>query len=600
MGEFSKEEGSIFLLRLLKTRLFYKLSVPFLVIGFVGLLLTLPYSVRISTRILEEKADARVLSLGHAIYILLYEMTGRMPYPHIPDRHVPSITRSLRRIREKMPEIDLVVFNQGGEVLSSTLRDSEFLDELIAIMPPELAGPKPAPILKTIRLGGIRHKVVFYPYAVDEKPIGSFVVLSPLERVTLAQKKIISTILTLWIIGIAIYFIFGYVVVRVLLFRPIQTLVGATRAVANGELSRRVDIVSEDEIGQLSNDFNIMAQRLQDDIRKINLEKKSAQEFSYGLEVANKELKKTQAELIQAAKMVGMGQLGASIAHELNQPLLAIGIFAERSLKGLDPESKQYTHIQKILTQVERMTRITNNIRMFSRQSKAEKKDVNVNEPIEDALMMVQKQLENHNIELVKDLGKDLPKVMADKNQLHQVFLNMITNARDAMDPMGRGKLTIHSLGLLDDEFVEIDFVDTGVGIPEEITEKIFHPFFTTKENGEGVGLGLSLSHEIIKSHSGIMDVQRNDGGGTTFRIILPSVKARPCWEEVGCEACLKDMKTEDCPVFKGRQGHRCWEILGSRERRESQMPVPNCQKCPLYQRRRKLMAWHDSKGLNG
>lgn len=590
----NKEVGPIFLLRLLKTRLFYKLSFPFLIIGFVALLLTLPYSVEVSTRMLDEKADARVLSLGHATFMLLYEMTGKMPYPHIPDRHVPSITRSLRRIKEKVPDIDLVVFNQEGKVLSSTLRDRdrELLDRLITIMPPDLARPDPAPILKTMRLGATRHKVVFYPYVVDEKPMGCLVVLSPLERVALAQKRIIFTILTLWIIGIAIYFVFGYIVLRALLFRPIETLVGATRAVANGELSKRVDIISEDEIGQLSNDFNIMAQRLQDDIRKIDLERKSAQEFSYELEVANKELKKTQAELIQAAKMIGMGQLGASIAHELNQPLLAIGIFGERSLKGLDPESKQYNHIQKILTQVERMTRITNNIRMFSRQSKAEKKKVNVNEPIEDALMMVQKQLENHNIELVKDLGKDLPKVTADKNQLHQVFLNMITNARDAMDPMGSGKLTIHSFGLLDDEFVEIDFMDTGVGIPEEIVEKIFHPFFTTKENGKGVGLGLSLSYEIIKNHSGIMDVHRNDGGGTIFRIILPSVKARPCWEEVGCEACLRDMKTEDCPVFMRGQGHRCWEILGSQERRESQMPVPNCQDCPFYQRRRKLMAW--------
>jgi len=588
-----KEESAIFLLKLLRTRLFYKLSFPFLIIGFVGLLLTLPYSVKVSTRMLEEKADARVLSLSHATFMLLYEMTGKMPYPHIPDHHVPSITRSLQRIKAKMPGIDLVVVNPEGRVLSSTLGDKGkgFFDTLIGGTPPLSAGPDPVPILKTLTIGGVPHKVVFYPYVVDGRSVGFFVVLSSLERVKLAQKRIILTILTLWVIGIAIYFVFGYIVVRVLLIRPIHTLVGATRGFANGDLSKRVDITSEDEIGKLSTDFNIMAHRLQDDIRKINLEKKRAQEFSYELEVANRELKKTQAELIQAAKMVGMGQLGASIAHELNQPLLAIGIFAERSVKGLDPKSKQYQNIQKIITQVDRMTKITNNIRIFSRQSKAEKQEVNANEPIEDALMMVQKQLENHNINVVKDLRKDLPRVMADKNQLHQVFLNMITNARDAMDPIGHGELTIRSLGLLDDAYVEIDFIDTGLGIPEEYIERIFHPFFTTKENGKGVGLGLSLSHEIIKNHSGILNVHRNEGGGTIFRIILPSVKAEPCWEEVGCEACLKDMKMEDCPVFKRGQGHRCWEILGSEERKESHMPVPNCQNCPLYQKRKKLIA---------
>ncbi|MBW2123990.1 MAG: HAMP domain-containing protein [Deltaproteobacteria bacterium] len=551
---------------------------------------------------LEEKADVRVLSLGHATYMLLYEMTGKVPYPHILDRHLLSVSRSLRRIKEKMPDIDLVVFNQEGVPVASTLGKGgdEILNRLRGMVPAEMAEPNPAPVLRALKIGGERNKVVFYPYLVDGKAVGSLAIISPLHKVTLARQKIILTILTLWIIGIAIYLVFGFIVVRVLLIRPIQTLVTATRAVASGDLSKRVDISSEDEIGELAKDFNAMAQRLQDDMRKINLEKKRAQEFSYELEVANKELKKTQAELIQAAKMVGMGQLGASIAHELNQPLLAIGIFAERSLKGLDPASKQYAHIQKILTQVERMTRITNNIRMFSRQSKAEKTEVNVNEPIEDALMMVQKQLENHNIEVVKDLAEDCPKVMADKNQLHQVFLNMITNARDAMDPMGKGKLTIRCFGLLDDQFVEIDFIDTGVGIPEEIVEKIFHPFFTTKEDGKGVGLGLSLSHEIIKNHSGMMDVRRNEGGGTIFRILLPSVKAKPCWEEIGCGHCLKDMNAEDCPVYKRGQGHRCWEILGSQERRECHMPVPNCQDCPFYKKRSRLLAWGNSTGLGG
>ncbi len=497
--------------------------------------------------------------------------------------------------------MEVVVFDQKGEILSSTLegQDGELLATLTAMVPQTLAGPNPVPVIKDLRMGGASQKAVFYPYVVDGRPVASFVVSSSIERVTQAQKKITLTILTLWIIGIAIYFIFGYIVVTVLLIRPIHNLVGATQTFANGDLSKRVEITSQDEIGQLSSAFNMMAQQVQDDIQKINSEKKRAQEFSYELEAANLELKKTQAELIQAAKMVGMGQLGASIAHELNQPLLAIGIFAERCLKGLDPDSKEYQNVQKIITQVDRMTKITNNIRMFSRESKAEKEEINVNEPIEDALMMVQKQLENHNIKLTKDLRKDLPKVVADKNQLHQVFLNMITNARDAMDPIGHGELTIQSLGLLDDAFVEVDFIDTGVGIPAEHIKKIFNPFFTTKEDGKGVGLGLSLSHEIIKNHSGMLDVHRNEGGGTIFRIILPSVRADPCWKEVGCEACLMEMKKEDCPVFKRGQGHRCWEILGSEERKRSDMPVPNCQSCPLYQTRKQLTVWRGSKGLS-
>jgi hypothetical protein len=110
----------------------------------------------------------------------------------------------------------------------------------------------------------------------------------------------------------------------------------------------------------------------------------------------------------------------------------------------------------------------------------------------------------------------------------------------------------------------------------------------------------IDLHKFVIKNHSAMLDVHGNEGGGTVFRIIFPSIKAKPCWQEIGCKACLKDMKTEDCPVFKRAQGHRCWEILGAKERRESDMPVPNCHVCPLFQKRKRLAAWDNSKGLAG
>jgi signal transduction histidine kinase len=172
-----------------------------------------------------------------------------------------------------------------------------------------------------------------------------------------------------------------------------------------------------------------------------------------------------------------------------------------------------------------RIAKIINHLKDFSRQSKLDFKQMDISEPIENALLITGQQLLNHGIRVVKDFQPDLPNIRGDSTQLEQVFLNLIANAKDAMETADRKKeLTIRTSLIRNYSWsdIEISFTDTGIGIAEENREKIFEPFFSTKEVGKGTGLGLSICYGIIEAHGGRIEVDSRANEGTTFRVILP------------------------------------------------------------------------------
>jgi PAS domain S-box-containing protein len=237
------------------------------------------------------------------------------------------------------------------------------------------------------------------------------------------------------------------------------------------------------------------------------------------------QLKKTQAHLFQVGKMRALGELVAGVAHEVNNPLMAADTLlyvVQENLPDQDPNRNRLEVIQKCHT---RIAKIINHLKDFSRQSKLDFKHIDIREPIENALMITGQQLLNHGIRIVKDFQPDLPKIHGDSTQLEQVFLNLIANAKDAMEINGRRKeLTVRTSLIRHNGWndIEISFTDTGAGIAEENLEKIFEPFFSTKEVGKGTGLGLSICYGIIEAHGGRIEVNSRVSEGTTFRIILP------------------------------------------------------------------------------
>jgi signal transduction histidine kinase len=370
---------------------------------------------------------------------------------------------------------------------------------------------------------------------------------------------------------------------------PVKRLVSATEKIAAGDLSHTVQTKGGDEVAELASSFNKMVIDLRNSHEELenysrHLEEKVL-ERTADLEEANKTLRDTQAQLIQASKMAAMGQFGAGVAHELNQPLAGISGYTDLLLLKMEEDSPQWRYAKKIEDQVTRMTKIINNLRTFARQSKFEYAEVDINQPIDDALMLLGEQLRSHNIKVKRDLTPDLPKVHADANQLEQVFLNLISNAKDAMDIQGSGTLTIHSTAGAETDFVEVYVSDTGTGMETDTINDIFNPFFTTKDVGKGTGLGLSISLGIIEDHCGKIEVYSRRNRGTVFRVALPKIKSAPCWEIVNCEnSCGLDK--ENCPAFKNNKGHACWEEIAKRLRRKGDPMPPDCKNCVVHRKK--------------
>ncbi len=265
-------------------------------------------------------------------------------------------------------------------------------------------------------------------------------------------------------------------------------------------------------------------------------ERKRSQE---ALKHAYQELQDSQAQLIQSGKLASIGELASGVAHELNQPLMVIRGTAQLVRRSIGKNGLSTNELMEQLELIERNTKrmmnIINHLNTFSRQSQSNFKPLNINKIIEESFLMLSEQLRLYNIEVKKDLDANLPKVKGEANQLEQVIINIITNARDAITDcrLNIEKCRIKKAeykGMLEiitkknQNFVEILVRDNGGGIPAESTEKIFDPFFTTKEVGKGTGLGLSISYGIIKEHQGEIEVAETGHEGTTFRIKLPAL----------------------------------------------------------------------------
>jgi len=234
-------------------------------------------------------------------------------------------------------------------------------------------------------------------------------------------------------------------------------------------------------------------------------------------ETSLKKLKRVQSQLIQSARLAALGKLSAGIAHEINNPLSIISGHTQILQMEKTPgrtELKQT--LETIRKQVDRASSITDQLLQFSKRIKPRLKQSDVKEVLKDTLVLLKQQLAQDNIKIVKQLSSKPVFIQADSLQLQQVFLNLIVNASHAM-PNG-GTLTVNTM--VKDANLEINFTDTGCGIPEEHFSKLFEPFFTTKENG--TGLGLSIAYGIIKAHKGNIEVKSKEGKGTTFTMILP------------------------------------------------------------------------------
>jgi signal transduction histidine kinase len=348
----------------------------------------------------------------------------------------------------------------------------------------------------------------------------------------IADMKTIVVLLTATVVAVGV----ALTIFLVNIFlKPTKMLVRATERIASGDLSHMMEVSAKDEIGTLASSFNRMITSLKESREKIEEYNKTLEtkvkERTAELENALKSLKEAQVQLIQAEKMVAVGQLAAGVAHELNNPLggilgysqFALEKIRQKPISHFDQEDTEnfLQYLKDIEQQTKRCRAIIQSLLKFSRESRKEEfEPIDVNSVLRETFIFIKHQLEKNGVKLVERLTESLPPINGQPNQLQQVFTNLILNGVQAMP--GGGTLTIHSRTKKDHQAVEISFTDTGLGISEENLDKIFEPFFTTKKVGEGTGLGLSVSYGLIKNHGGEIKVESIKGKGTTFTVILP------------------------------------------------------------------------------
>lgn len=311
------------------------------------------------------------------------------------------------------------------------------------------------------------------------------------------------------------FLLFGAVFLHRTLVRPLRALVRVTHEIAAGDLSKRVELPQRGcpDLDDLADSFNHMVDAVQK---------------------SQEELKQAEAQLIQSSKLASLGTLASGVAHELNQPLAIIRAIAQQNLETLDQmTTPQLVHalredLQIIHRQTVRMSQIIQHLRAFSRKPREEFEPVSLNDVAQNALILLREQLRQRGITLIENYAPDLPPVLGEANSLEQIVINLLTNARDALESHPDGQIAIETATYDDGKrvYAELRVRDNGPGVPEDIRQQIFDPFFTTKDPNKGTGLGLAISLEIAQKHHGFLLLGETERGAE-FILRIPVAESR-------------------------------------------------------------------------
>lgn len=362
---------------------------------------------------------------------------------------------------------------------------------------------------------------------------------SELGSIDRLAKKIRYSYACALLIGIILSILIAYKIADIIV-KPIMSLVNGMRSIGKGNLDYKIKIKSADEIGILQTGFLEMAallkiahdtlQKERDGLEiKVKERTKDLEQSKASLIKTNEELKQIQSQLIQSEKMAAVGLLAGGVAHEINNPLT--GVLNTLQLMKLEISAKNspiQDDFKELLNLIEesalRCKKIVRELLEFSRAGKGALETISINATLEKNIALACHETQLENVELTKELSANCPLVRIDFNRFQQVILNIINNALWALRKMPEKKLKIKTQFSEDKKFAVIEITDNGCGIKKENLAHIFEPFFTTKDVGEGTGLGLSVSFQIIKELNGILEAEsEGENKGTTFRIKLPA-----------------------------------------------------------------------------
>jgi two-component system NtrC family sensor kinase len=337
-----------------------------------------------------------------------------------------------------------------------------------------------------------------------------------------------------YLIGLSLVFVLlvafavGYLLKR-FIYLPLKDLELGANRISRGKLGDRIPVRSDDEFGRVAGTFNDMSTALNESRRAMqalveNLEAK--------VQERTRELLAARAEVAQGEKLASIGVLSAGIAHELNNPLTGVLTFTSLMRKKVKDGTEDAEDLDLVIRETKRCASIIRRLLDFAREKVPVKGFFNVNQVIEDTVRFVERPASLQQIAIHHDLDATLPQVWGDADLIKQVVMNLLLNAQQAIDKEGQIVVKSHLVpssspsesGNVVAAMVEITVRDNGCGIPQANLQRIFDPFFTSKEVGKGTGLGLSVSYGIVKAHGGKISVESTVGEGTVFRVLLPLI----------------------------------------------------------------------------
>ena len=292
---------------------------------------------------------------------------------------------------------------------------------------------------------------------------------------------------------------------------PLGALWDGAQRISRGDLAHRLEVDTGDEIQEVAEEFNRMAQVLQETYRQ--LEERDLAKTG--------QLQKVTQRLVQSEKLVAVGQLAAGVAHEINNPVGVVSMFVQQLLERGRLSADQVAKLRIIERQTDRIGWITQGLLDFARAREHRRDKFDVFRVVRASLEAMGPRLSAAEI-AVEICALEGAEIMGDEHHLQQVFENLVLNAIQAMERQGKLRVDVERR----EEAVHVKFADTGPGIDGEHLERVFEPFYTTKEVGQGTGLGLAISYGIVKAHSGSMWAENRQEGGALFTVVLPLIEA--------------------------------------------------------------------------
>ncbi|MDQ7007833.1 MAG: ATP-binding protein [Acidobacteriota bacterium] len=489
---------------------------------------------------IQERAAHTILSRNGASIADMIAGATRESMLHNDRERIAAMVDSLAR----QPDVERIrILRKTGEIAYSTVAEElgsildSRLEQCITChqqpQPPEMLPA--AERVRVIESGGRRAlgitRVIYnepdcstaacHEHRPDERLLGILDVhlaLGPYDeaRVRSALELVLTSAVAIFLVLVT-----TIVSVQKMVQAPVRALIRGARKLGDGDLSARVPETSDDEIGELARTFNQLA-------RDLEIARGELMDLTQTLEVRveqkTRELKEAQDQVLHAEKMASLGKLAAVVAHEINNPLSSVVTYARTLVRRLregrtGPSAEQNLQcLESIASEATRCGAIVSQLLAFARQRGGRFTAMRINDVVEKAVFLLQHQLDMNGVTVRRELAPDLPVIVADPDQVQQASMALLINASQALE--GGGTVTLRTRS--EEAWVVLEVADDGPGMPPEVAERVFEPFFTTREEDGGLGLGLSVVYGILERHGGSVSLQTAPGDGCCFTLRFP------------------------------------------------------------------------------